>query len=58
MKTTERHDLKHNEVADTLQEAYDRIDQNRKAILVTGWHDEPDGRLRTAVKESRQRSRC
>jgi predicted negative regulator of RcsB-dependent stress response len=34
MKTTERHELKHNEVADTLQEAYARIDQNRKAILV------------------------
>ena len=34
MKTTERHELKHNQVADTLQEAYARIDQNRKAILV------------------------
>ncbi len=34
MKTTERHELKHNEVADTLHEAYARIDQNRKAILV------------------------
>jgi predicted negative regulator of RcsB-dependent stress response len=34
MKTTERHELKHNEVVDTLQEAYARIDQNRKAILV------------------------
>ena len=26
MKTTERHDLKHNEVADTLQEAYLQLD--------------------------------
>ena len=34
MKTTERHDLKHNEVADTLQEAYVQLDQNRKTILI------------------------
>jgi hypothetical protein len=33
MKTTERHDLKHNEVADTLQEAYVRLEQNRKTII-------------------------
>jgi hypothetical protein len=33
MKTTERHELKHNEVADTLQEAYLQLDRNRKTIL-------------------------
>lgn len=33
MKTTERHDLKHNEVADTLQGAYVQLEQNRKTIL-------------------------
>jgi len=33
MKTTERHDLKHNEVADTLQETYAKLEQNRKIIL-------------------------
>ena len=33
MKTTERHDLKHNEVADTLQGAYVQLDRNRNTIL-------------------------
>lgn len=33
MKTTERHELKHNEVADTLQGAFFQLEQNRKAIL-------------------------
>ena len=33
MKTTERHDLKHNEVAETLQGAYVQLEQNRKTIL-------------------------
>ena len=33
MKTTERHDLKHNEVADTLQEAYLQLERNRRTIL-------------------------
>lgn len=33
MKTTERHDLKHNQVADTLQGAYLQMEQNRKTIL-------------------------
>ena len=32
MKTTERHDLKHNEVADTLQGAYLQLERNRKTI--------------------------
>lgn len=36
MKTTERHDLKHNEVAETLQQTYARIEQNRKTILIVG----------------------
>jgi hypothetical protein len=34
MKTTERHDLKHNEVAETLQQTYARLEQHRKAILI------------------------
>ncbi|MBK5299411.1 MAG: tetratricopeptide repeat protein [Vicinamibacteria bacterium] len=34
MKTTERHGLKHNEVADTLQGAYLQLERNRKAILI------------------------
>lgn len=33
MKTTERHDLKHNEVADTLQSAYLQVEHNRTTIL-------------------------
>lgn len=33
MKTTERHELKHNEVADTLQGAYLQLERNRKTIL-------------------------
>ena len=33
MKTTERHELKHNEVADTLQGAFIQLEQNRKVIL-------------------------
>ncbi len=33
MKTTERHDLKHNEVADTLQGAYLQLERNRTTIL-------------------------
>ena len=43
MKTAERHQLKHNEVADTLQDVVGRIESNRKtlfaaivAILVVG----------------------
>ena len=32
MKTTERHELKHNEVADTLQGAYLQLDRNRRTI--------------------------
>jgi predicted negative regulator of RcsB-dependent stress response len=33
MKTTERHELKHNEVADTLQGAYHQVEQHRTTIL-------------------------
>ena len=33
MKTAERHQLKHNEVADTLQDVYGRIESNRKTIF-------------------------
>jgi len=33
MKTTERHELKHNEVADTLQEAYLQVERNRTTII-------------------------
>ena len=33
MKTTERHELKHNEVADTLQGAYLQLERNRTTIL-------------------------
>ncbi len=33
MKTTERHELKHNEVADTLQEALVRLERNRSTLL-------------------------
>jgi len=33
MKTTERHELKHNEVADTLQDTFVRLERNRSALL-------------------------
>ena len=33
MKTAERHQLKHNEVADTLQQVYGRLESNRKTIF-------------------------
>jgi hypothetical protein len=33
MKTAERHELKHNEVADTLQETFIRLERNRSALL-------------------------
>jgi predicted negative regulator of RcsB-dependent stress response len=43
MKTSQRHQLKHNEVTETLQQAYRRLEQNRKvlatvvaAILIVG----------------------
>lgn len=34
MKTTERHDLKHNEIAETLQETYERLERNRKTFAI------------------------
>ena len=34
MKTTERHDLKHNEFAETLQQTYARLEQNRTTVLI------------------------
>lgn len=36
MKTTERHNLKQNALAETLQETYAQLEQNRKALLVAG----------------------
>jgi len=33
MKTTERHELKHNEVADTLSETFIRLERNRTTLL-------------------------
>ena len=36
MKTTERHNLKQNELVETLQHTYARIEQNRKTLLVAG----------------------
>ena len=33
MKTTERHELKHNQVASTLQDVYVRLEQNRMALV-------------------------
>src|SRR5262245_11180960 len=33
MKTTERHELKHNEVADTLQDTFLRLERNRTTLL-------------------------
>jgi tetratricopeptide (TPR) repeat protein len=33
MKTAERHHLKHNEVADTLQDVFSRVEANRKIVL-------------------------
>ena len=34
MKPTQRHELKHNEVASTLQETYAKLEQNRKPLLL------------------------
>jgi tetratricopeptide (TPR) repeat protein len=34
MKPTERHELKHNEVAETLQQTYVRLEQNRTPLLL------------------------
>jgi hypothetical protein len=34
MKTSERHDLKHNELAETLQSTYVRLEQNRRNLVI------------------------
>jgi tetratricopeptide (TPR) repeat protein len=36
MKTSERHDLKHNELAETLQSTYHRLEQNRRNFTIAG----------------------